>query len=120
MAKIMFVNFTNSMMDTAKSACQELKVSAVFEQNGLDALLLSKKCKIDMIVILKDSPQLDATSLSVLLKDCPKTKDIPVIVVCSELDQNQQDICKDAGCATCIKEDFTKDELKQKILEHLK
>jgi CheY-like chemotaxis protein len=114
---VLFVNLNPDLRKISQIVSDELNIQAIFEPNGLDAFLTAKKKSISLIVIYRHSPQLDATSLSVLLKESQDTKDIPVIVICPEVNESELEKCRDAGCSACVLDNCSVEELKTKILE---
>lgn len=114
---VLFVNLDPDLRKIAQIAADELKIQAIFEQTGQDAFLTARKKIINLIVIYRHSPQLDATSLSVLLKESQETRNIPVLVICSEMDETELEKCRDAGCSACISSNCSVEELKNKISE---
>jgi CheY-like chemotaxis protein len=116
-ASVLFVNLNPDLRKIAQIASDELRFQAIFEQNGQDAFLTAQKKPVNVIVVYRHSQQLDATSLSVLLKESQDTKDIPIIVICPEMDEAELEKCRDAGCSACISENCSVEELKNKISE---
>ena len=73
----------------------------------------------DLIVIRQNIPILNAQSVSVLLKQSPQTDKIPIMVLCSQLSEEDKEKFQDAGCNDCIKEPLDIDVVIQKIQEWL-
>jgi len=117
LSSVLFVNLNPDLRKISQIVSDEINIQAIFEQNGQDAFLTARKKAINLIIIYRHSPQLDATSLSVLLKESSETRDIPVIVICPEMNEAELEKCRDAGCSACIADNCSVEELKSKILE---
>ncbi len=73
----------------------------------------------DLIIIRQNIPILNAQSVSVLLKQSPDTDKIPIMVICSQLSEEEREKFQDAGCNDCIKEPMDVDVIIAKIKEWL-
>ncbi|MDD3553902.1 MAG: hypothetical protein PHC35_05210 [Deltaproteobacteria bacterium] len=86
-------------------------------QEGLD-ILKGRHC--DMVSIRRNAAVLDAFSFSVLMRQDERYKDVPLLVMYPEDAEPERDRLCDAGCSGCIKQPFTKQDIKALLKEWLK
>ncbi|MGB9711522.1 MAG: response regulator [Dissulfurimicrobium sp.] len=98
-----------------QTAAERLKLRLILAEDGQEALDLAVEKLPDLIVIRRNAAVLDALSFSVLLKQSANTKDIPVIIICTEASTQERERFKDAGCCGCLEEPFSD----QRVIEIL-
>ena len=93
---------------------------SLFALNGSDALELTKNNTIDLILLDIVMPKMDGYEVCNLVKSNETTKDIPVIFITSQTDENSIGKAYDVGCADYITKPFHHKELKVRISTQLK
>ncbi|NDY42968.1 response regulator [Dissulfurirhabdus thermomarina] len=81
-------------------------------QEGLD---LARAEVPDLVLIRRDSPVLDALSVTVLLKQAEATRSIPVVVLCAEATALDVEHYHDAGVDDYILLPLTEHNLLEKL-----
>jgi CheY-like chemotaxis protein len=118
-SKILLVDNNESSQDIFKKIAKELNCNLIIAEDGQEGLDIAGEELPDLIAVRRKASVLDALSMSVLLKQSDKTKDIPILVICTDVSNAELASFKDAGCSGCIKEPFAKKELIEKIEEIL-
>ncbi len=96
------------------------KLKLVEASDGQEALDIAPEIEPDLILIHRKVPVLDALSVTVLLKQDPRTKNIPVIVLCHDASMPEREKFQDAGCDDFLLAPFSQDQLKEKLEAWLK
>ncbi|PXF56130.1 MAG: hypothetical protein C4B57_01420 [Deltaproteobacteria bacterium] len=116
---ILLVDYDQSVIDTVRKLVNQTGLRLILAENGQEGLDLVKAELPDLVIIRKDVPILDALSISVLLKQSPETRDIPVAVICAEASPSERERFRDAGCIDFIEEPFTANDLLRKLEDWL-
>ncbi|MCK4426122.1 MAG: response regulator [Deltaproteobacteria bacterium] len=116
---ILLVDYNQSVIDTVRKLVNQTGLRLILAEDGQEGLDLVKAELPDLVIIRKDVPVLDALSMSVLLKQSPKTQDIPVIVICTMASSSERERFHDAGCIDFIEEPFTVNDLLQRLEDWL-
>ncbi|NIA08731.1 MAG: response regulator [Nitrospiraceae bacterium] len=113
---ILLVDYNKEIIDTVRSAVEQTGLRLILAEDGQEAFDIAKAEVPDLVIVRKDIPVLDALSMSVLLKQSPETKDIPVVVIwpagASSSDLNR---LQEAGCSGYIEEPFSLKDLLKKL-----
>jgi len=94
----------------------------VSASNGLDGLVNLKKEKVDLILLDLMMPKMNGYEMLKLIKEDPKTKDIPVIIL-TNLNDHPEDIekVKKLGIEEyLVKSDLSLGKLVEIISHHIK
>jgi len=116
---ILLVDYNQSVIDTVRKLVNQTGLRLILAEDGQEGLDLAEAELPDLVIIRKDVPILDALSMSVLLKQSPKTQDIPVIVICTMASSSERERFHDAGCIDFIEEPFTVNDLLQRLEDWL-
>ncbi len=116
---ILLIEQRSTVIETVKNVADSCGVKLLVAEDGQEGLDMASAESPDMIIVRRDSPVLDALSMTVLLKQSKETEDIPVIVICAEASASELEKFHDAGCNDCIEEPFTEQELKEHLKEWL-
>ncbi len=116
----MLIEQKSAVIDKVKNVARRHGLRVLLAEDGQEGLDIAKAESPDMIIVRRDSPVLDALSMSVLLKQSKKTESIPVMVICSEASAAERERFQDAGCNDCLEEPFTEEELKKHLEDWLK
>ncbi len=98
---------------------QEFPFNLIVAEDGQAGFDLARQETPDLIIIRKNVPILNAQSVSVLLKQSSTTENIPILVICPDLSQEDKEKFQDAGCNDCLKEIQNVDLVIAKIKEWL-
>jgi len=101
---VLLVDDRETVSGMFQEAAARLKLRFFLAEDGQEGLDLAKSEQPDLIVIRRNVPVLDALSMSVLLRQSEKTKDIPIMVICSDTSVSEQERFQDAGCNGCLQE----------------
>jgi two-component system cell cycle response regulator DivK len=116
---ILLVDNKADVRETLGKIAGQLGLRLLLAEDGQEGLDIAKSENPDIIMIRRNAPILDALSMSVLLKQSDKTRDIPVVVICSDASPSELERFQDAGCSYCLKEPFTTDELNERLKDWL-
>ncbi len=116
---ILLIEQRAGVIETVRNVAGSFGIRLLVAEDGQEGLDVANAESPDMIIVRRDSPVLDALSMSVLLKQSKKTEDIPIIVISTEVSASELEKFQDAGCNDCIKEPFTEDELKKYLKDWL-
>lgn len=118
-AKLLLVDNKDSTKEILKKVAEKLDLNLIIAEDGQEGFEVAGREIPDLIVVRRKTLVLDALSMSVLLKQSEKTKDIPVLVICADVSNSEKASFRDAGCSGCIKEPFTMKDIIKKIKEIL-
>jgi len=94
----------------ARSGVRDLNI---FEaQNGKEALGVIENTRIDLIITDYNMPVMDGLEFTKELKERPKFKDIPVILMTGEVNEAKLEKLKNAGVAAHITKDIIPEKFK--------
>ena len=94
----------------ARSGVRNLNI---FEaQNGKEALGVIENTRIDLIMTDYNMPVMDGLEFTKKLKERPKSKDIPVILMTGEMNEAKLEKLKNAGVATHITKSINPEKFK--------
>ncbi len=88
-------------------------------ENGLNAIEVLKKNKVDLIMTDINMPEMDGFELLEYLKKDDMFKEIPVIVITTEGRGKYIDKAKELGAVNYLKKPFQPEQVKRLILEAL-
>ena len=96
------------------------KYNILSATNGKEAIALAKSENIDLILLDIIMPEMNGYEVCEILKNNPKTKNIPIIFVTSQIDE--QSIVKgyESGAVDYVTKPYKRMELISKIKTHLK
>ncbi len=98
---------------------RELGFDIVQAKDGQEVLDLAREEKPRLIILERNIPILDGMSVTVLLKDHPETKGIPIIAVCEGKCLQDQEKAQDAGCDAYLNRPLSFVELNATINKYL-
>jgi len=110
-SSIILVEQKQDVIDIVKKAAEEIGYSLLIAEDGQEGFDLAMQNPPSLVMIRCNAPVLDAPSLSLLLKQSSATKDVPVLVICSEVSNKEHERFQDAGCNDCLKEPFSVSDL---------
>lgn len=87
-------------------------------EDGQELVDLAREVRPDVIILEKKLPVLDGLSAVLILKNDPLTMEIPIIAVCED-NHNQEEEAEDAGCDVHLTRPLKTDKIKQ-ILRNLR
>ncbi len=102
-----------------QQVAEKIPFELLVAEDGQAGFDIAMETVPDLIVIRQNIPILNAQSVSVLLKQSPDTDKIPIMVICSQLSEEEREKFQDAGCNDCIKEPMDVDAVISKIKEWL-
>ncbi len=94
-------------------------VSDAFSIMGIDGSAGSSP-KIDLILLDIVMPEIDGIEVCIKIKAVESYKDVPVILVTSEADQNKLQQGFDAGAVDLIKKPMDREDFLAKIFKYMK
>lgn len=114
---ILAVDDTPSNLDILVDILDRYEVFA--STDGYDALKILKDKNIDLILLDIVMPSLNGFDLCKMLKEDPKTKDIPVIFITSKSDEETIEQAYDLGGIDYVTKPFKVKELISRVNTHL-
>ena len=85
-------------------------------EDGQELVDLAREIKPDVIILEKKLPVLDGLSAVLLLKNSQETSHIPIVAVCEEK-CNQEEEAQDAGCDAYLTRPLKVDKIRQILKE---
>jgi len=116
---ILLVDDNEDVIATVKAVAVKERLRLITAEDGQEGIDIANQELPDLILIRGNAKVLDAMSMSILLKQSEETKNIPVMVLCSDLSAQERERFQDAGCCGCIKEPLTERHLIKIIEEWL-
>lgn len=114
--RILVVDDFNTMRRIVKNILKQLGFENVGEaENGQEALNLMKKEKFDFVVTDWNMPVMNGLDLLKAIKADAALKDIPVMMVTAEAQQQNIVVAVKAGASNYIVKPFTSEVLEEKI-----
>lgn len=96
--KVLLVDDVNLLLELEKAFLKGLPVDVLVARNGAEALVLVKQTPPDLIYLDLNMPVMDGLTCCKALKSDPQTCDIPVIMVTTAGREEDEALCRDAGC----------------------
>lgn len=96
--KVLLVDDVHLIIELEKAFLKGLPVDIFVARNGAEALDVVKKEHPDLIYLDLNMPVMDGLTCCRLLKGSPATSAIPVIMVTTEGREQDQLLCRSAGC----------------------
>ncbi len=87
--------------------------------DGQEVFELAQEERPVLIILERNLPVLDGMSVTVLLKDHPDTKSIPIVAICEGRCAQDQEKARDAGCDAYLSRPVNSGELKSIITKFL-
>ncbi len=110
-SSIVLVEQKEEIISIVKNAAEQAGLSLVVAEDGQEGFDLAMERPPSLVMVRCDAPVLDAPSLSLLLKQSASTKDVPVLVICSDFSHSEHEKYQDAGCNDCLREPFSVSDL---------
>jgi DNA-binding response OmpR family regulator len=119
--KILFIEDESALQKTFGDFLEKEGFELISALDGETGLKLAEKEIPDLILLDLILPKMEGTEVLKKLRENPKTKDIPVIVLTNVDDFEKLEKTLELGVkAYLVKTDFTLEEVLQKIKEELK
>lgn len=112
---ILLVDDQPEVLELARQVAEKTHLRLLEATDGQEGLDLALAERPDLILIRRNSRILDALSVTVLLKQSPKTRSIPVLVLCSEASVPERERFQDAGCDDFLVEPISTEDLRKKL-----
>ena len=96
--KVLLVDDVNLILELEKAFLKGLPVDILVARNGAEALAIVKREAPDLIYLDLNMPVMDGPACCRALKSDPETKGIPVIMVTTAGRDEDQLLCRSAGC----------------------
>ncbi len=110
-SSIVLVEQKEEIINVVKTAAERAGFSLIIAEDGQEGFDIAMERPPVLMMVRCDAPILDAPSLSLLLKQSNATKDVPILVICSEISASEHEKYQDAGCNDCLKEPFSVSDL---------
>jgi DNA-binding response OmpR family regulator len=119
--KILFIEDESALQKTFGDFLEKEGFELISALDGETGLKLAEKETADLILLDLILPKMEGIEVLKKLRENPKTKDIPVIVLTNVDDFEKLEKSLELGVkAYLVKTDFTLEEVLQKIKEELK
>ena len=111
MAHILIIDDENNIRQTLSRAFSAHQHSITLAEDGIEGLAAAKSFSPDLILLDLAMPRMDGLEILVSLKDDVSLREIPVIILTAQADQNKIIECLDAGANDYIIKPFSLQEL---------
>ncbi len=98
---------------------RELGFEIIQAKDGQEVINLALEEKPGLIILERNLPILDGMSVTVLLKDHPETRQIPIVAICERCCLQDEEKARDAGCDAHLNRPVSFVELKTVILKYV-
>jgi len=119
MARILIVDDEPSILRLVTATLEPKGYELITADNGVDALVLARSRKPDLILLDIMMPQMDGNEVRKRLHADAETKNIPIIHLSAVGDFQQQLEAFDEGTADYITKPFTPKDLAQRVADTL-
>jgi chemosensory pili system protein ChpA (sensor histidine kinase/response regulator) len=109
--KILFADDSSSSLMYLSLLLKRMGFHVVSVKNGLDALKQLEAIVPDLILLDINMPDLDGTEVLINLKTNEQTRDIPVVMISSDANQESIEKCEALGCAGYLVKPIQVDKL---------
>ncbi len=99
---------------------RELGFEILEARDGQEVFELAREEHPGLIILERNLPVLDGMSVTVLLKDHPETKEIPIVAICEGRCSQDEEKARDAGCDAYLSRPVNSVELKAIIAKFLR
>ncbi|HXC93930.1 MAG TPA: response regulator [Geobacteraceae bacterium] len=96
--KVLLVDDVHLILELEKAFLKGLPVDLLVARNGVEALEVVKRERPDLIYMDLNMPIMDGLTCCRVLKGDPETRAIPVIMVTTHGREQDQLLCRSAGC----------------------
>ncbi len=118
-APTIYLSLSESVASKVEEALGNFKCRLILIPDGEKLIEISRKDPPDLIIIEKEIPKLDGYAVVLLLKNDPKTAEVPVIGICKCLTDAEAEKARDAGCDDYVCYPFEKEEFQNLVKKHL-
>lgn len=118
--KIMLVEDNPATVDIIQTELEFLGYDSAVAENGQKAVDLASTYQPDLIVMDISLPKMDGLEATTLIRNNPKTKNIPILAATARALPGDRERCIQAGCDDYIAKPFTHRELGAAIKKLLK
>ena len=95
--KILIVDDMKFFVDVQKDMLGEMDCEILTAESGLEALKTIKQKKPQLVLFDYNMPDLNGDKACEIIKNDPRFKDIPIVIISSEDSANVKDLCQRAG-----------------------
>ncbi len=114
--KILLVDDSTTMRRIQKNTLEKLGYTEVMEAgDGQEAIASLKKCKVDLVLMDWNMPNMNGLDALKAIKADPDLKSIPVMMVTSESEKTRIIEAIQSGAANYVVKPFQPETLKEKI-----
>jgi len=118
--KLLLVDDVNLFLDLEKSFLSRESFTVFTAKSGEDALEAIETVEPDLVLVDLFMPGLNGDEVCRLIRENPKTRNIPVIITCSDTIEGVRERCYAAGCNGFVSKPIHRDTLLATIEENLK
>lgn len=115
--EVMVVDDSITMRKYAERALRRLGVEPVLARDGMEALHLIRKSPPVLILLDLEMPKMDGFELARMLRDEPKYRDIPIIVISSRSGEKHRAKMHEIGVQGFLGKPYQESELLDMITE---
>ncbi len=118
--KILLVEDNPATVDIIQTELEFLGYDSTVAENGHKAVDMASTYQPDLILMDISLPKMDGLEATALIRNNPKTKNIPVLAATARALPGDREKCIQAGCDDYIAKPFTHRELGAAIKKLLK
>lgn len=96
--KVLLVDDVLMFLDLQKMFFRHSSVRIFTAKDGIEALQIVKKECPDLIFLDLHMPNMNGAECCALIKEDPRFKSVPVVMITSEGKESDKDLCRKAGC----------------------
>lgn len=119
-SKILIVDDVKFFLDVQKSMLDQVDCEIFTAKSGLEALKVIKQKKPQLVLLDYNMPDLNGDKACEIIKKDPRFRDIPIVIISSEDNENVKDLCQRAGADYYMTKPIDKVEFMEAISKLLK
>ena len=96
-SKILIVDDVKFFLDVQKNMLDQVDCEILTARSGLEALKTIKQKKPQLVLLDYNMPDLNGDKACEIIKNDPRFRDIPIVIISSEDNVNVKDLCQRAG-----------------------
>lgn len=112
--KVLLVDDVQLLLELEKAFLKSLPVDILTARNGVEAIVVAHREQPDLIYLDLNMPVMDGQTCCTALKTDPATRKIPVIMVTTAGNAEDELVCRNSGCDDFITKPINKNEFLDK------
>ncbi|MDH3973129.1 MAG: response regulator [Deltaproteobacteria bacterium] len=118
--KILIVDDVRMSIEMGKSFLESSGCEVISAGNGQEGLERVINDHPDLVITDLHMPKMSGTDLCRSIKENPDLKDLPVVILTSDSNEENLEACHNAGCNGILKKPYNKSEIIESVRQYIK